>query len=107
MHLGNGASMCALRRGESVATSMGFSVLDGLVMGTRCGAIDPGVLLWLATERGMSPRAALTKHLLDGDDSFLTGNFDRPAPPVNGGPPATPSAPPPLGGPAPFDADAT
>ncbi|WP_156690201.1 Sec-independent protein translocase protein TatB [Mycobacterium sp. Marseille-P9652] len=58
--------------------------------------------------RGMSPRAALTKHLLDGDDSFLTGNFDRPAPPVNGGgPAATPSAPRPLEGPAPFDADAT
>jgi sec-independent protein translocase protein TatB len=59
--------------------------------------------------RGMTPRAALTKHLLDGDDSFLTGNFDRP---VNGAP-AQPAAPPPAkpenhtGGPAPFDADAT
>jgi sec-independent protein translocase protein TatB len=60
--------------------------------------------------RGMSPRAALTKHLLDGDDSFLTGNFDGP---VNGAPPqpAEPAQPvqPPrhTGGPAPFDADAT
>ena len=60
--------------------------------------------------RGMTPRAALTKHLLDGDDSFLTGNFDRP---VNGTPPKPlqPSPPaqpePPTGGPAPFDADAT
>ncbi|OBG98268.1 twin arginine-targeting protein translocase TatB [Mycobacterium sp. E3251] len=55
--------------------------------------------------RGMTPRAALTKHLLDGDDSFLTGNFDRPA---NGHPPAPPvPAPRPVEGPAPFDADAT
>ncbi len=59
--------------------------------------------------RGMTPRAALTKHLLDGDDSFLTGNFDRPVPPVNGNPPA-PSAPAVEAerhGPAPFDSDAT
>lgn len=46
-HLGNGASLCAARQGRSLATSMGFSALDGLVMGTRCGAIDPGVLLFL------------------------------------------------------------
>jgi acetate kinase len=46
-HLGNGASLCALRNGRSTATTMGFSALDGLVMGTRCGAIDPGVLLHL------------------------------------------------------------
>jgi acetate kinase len=46
-HLGNGASMCALRGGHSVATTMGFSTLDGLPMGTRCGAIDPGALLYL------------------------------------------------------------
>jgi xylulose-5-phosphate/fructose-6-phosphate phosphoketolase len=57
LHLGNGASMCALSGGRSVATTMGFSVLDGLVMGTRCGAIDPGAVLWLASERGLSPRA--------------------------------------------------
>jgi acetate kinase len=57
MHLGNGASMCALSAGRSVATTMGFSVLDGLVMGTRCGALDPGVVLWLAGERGLAPRA--------------------------------------------------
>jgi acetate kinase len=53
-HLGNGASMCALRRRQSMATTMGFSVLDGLPMGTRCGAIDPGVILYLLSERGMS-----------------------------------------------------
>ena len=46
-HLGNGASMCALLNGRSVASTMGFSVLDGLPMGTRCGQIDPGVLLYL------------------------------------------------------------
>jgi len=46
-HLGNGASMCALRAGRSVATTMSFTPLDGLPMGTRCGAIDPGVLLFL------------------------------------------------------------
>lgn len=46
-HLGNGASMCALSGGRSVATTMGFTPLDGLVMGTRCGSIDPGVLLYL------------------------------------------------------------
>ncbi|HXP92562.1 MAG TPA: acetate kinase [Candidatus Binatia bacterium] len=53
-HLGNGASMCALRNRRSVATTMGFSALDGLVMGTRPGTLDPGVLLYLL-ERGMPP----------------------------------------------------
>ena len=46
-HLGNGASLCAALRGRSCATTMGFSALDGLMMGTRCGALDPGVLLYL------------------------------------------------------------
>lgn len=46
-HLGNGASLCAMQQGRSVATTMGFSALDGLMMGTRSGAIDPGVLLYL------------------------------------------------------------
>jgi acetate kinase len=46
-HLGNGASLCALRRGRSIATTMGMTALDGLVMGTRCGALDPGVVLHL------------------------------------------------------------
>ncbi|MBC3884604.1 acetate/propionate family kinase [Undibacterium griseum] len=46
-HLGNGASACAMLQGKSVATTMGFSALDGLMMGTRCGALDPGVLLYL------------------------------------------------------------
>ena len=55
LHLGNGASMCAVDGGRSVATTMGFSTLDGLVMGTRCGSIDPGVLLYLV-EHGMDAR---------------------------------------------------
>ncbi|MDB6061216.1 MAG: acetate kinase [Verrucomicrobiaceae bacterium] len=50
-HLGNGASVCAMQNGKSVATSMGFSALDGLIMGTRCGSIDPGVLIYLLCER--------------------------------------------------------
>jgi len=49
-HLGNGASMCALRACKSVATSMGFTAADGLPMGTRCGSIDPGVILYLINE---------------------------------------------------------
>lgn len=53
-HLGSGASMCALRDGQSVASTMGFSALDGLPMGTRPGQIDPGVLLYLMQEKGMS-----------------------------------------------------
>jgi acetate kinase len=56
-HLGNGASMCALRAGKSVATTMGFTPLDGLPMGTRCGALDPGVLLYLLDEHKLDARA--------------------------------------------------
>jgi acetate kinase len=55
-HLGNGASMCAMRTRRSVATSMGFTALDGLMMGTRCGHLDPGVVLHLMTEHGMTPK---------------------------------------------------
>ena len=55
-HLGNGASLCALRDGRSVDTTMSFTALDGLVMGTRPGAIDPGVLLYLLRERGMDAK---------------------------------------------------
>jgi len=52
-HLGNGASMCAMRGRKSHATTMGFTALDGLPMGTRCGAIDPGVVLYLLSEQHM------------------------------------------------------
>ena len=61
-HLGAGASMCALRGLRSVATTMAFTALDGLPMGTRSGAIDPGVILHLMSERGMSV-AAVTELL--------------------------------------------
>lgn len=53
-HLGNGASLCAMHGGRSVDTTMGFTALDGLMMGTRCGTIDPGVVLHLQTQLGMS-----------------------------------------------------
>lgn len=53
-HLGNGASMCAIRDGKSIGSTMGFTALDGLPMGTRCGQLDPGVLLYLLTTKGMS-----------------------------------------------------
>ena len=56
-HLGNGASMCALRDGCSVATTMGFTAVDGLPMGTRSGSLDPGVLLYLMDELEMDARA--------------------------------------------------
>jgi acetate kinase len=54
-HLGSGASMCALYQGRSVDSTMGFTALDGLPMGTRPGQIDPGVLLYLLCEKGMTP----------------------------------------------------
>jgi acetate kinase len=68
-HLGNGVSMCALHGGRSVATSMGFTAVDGLPMGTRSGAVDPGVLLWLMDERGMDARAI--EHLLYHESGLL------------------------------------
>ena len=52
-HLGNGASMCAVHDGRSIASTMGFTALDGLPMGTRCGQLDPGVLLYLMAEKKM------------------------------------------------------
>lgn len=53
-HLGNGASLCAVHGGRSIASTMGFTTVDGLMMGTRSGAIDPGVLLYLMQEHGLS-----------------------------------------------------
>ena len=85
-HLGNGASLCAMRERHSIATSMGFSPLDGLMMGTRCGSLDPGVLLYLMQTRKMDAKALETllyrqsgllgvsgisadmRHLLDSSD---------------------------------------
>ncbi|SAK52758.1 acetate kinase [Caballeronia hypogeia] len=55
-HLGNGASLCALDAGKSVASTMGFTAVDGLMMGTRCGNLDPGVILYMFDELGMNAR---------------------------------------------------
>jgi acetate kinase len=57
LHLGNGASMCAIADGRSVATTMGFTAADGLPMGTRCGSLDPGVMLYMMDELQMDARA--------------------------------------------------
>jgi acetate kinase len=56
-HLGNGASLCATHDGRSIATTMGFTAVDGLVMGTRCGTIDPGVILYMMDRHGKDARA--------------------------------------------------
>lgn len=61
-HLGNGASLCAMKERRSVASTMGFSTLDGLVMGSRCGSLDAGVVLYLQQQKGMS--ADEIQHLL-------------------------------------------
>ena len=55
-HLGNGASLCAMQAGRSIATTMGFTAADGLMMGTRCGSLDPGVLIHLMDRHGMGAR---------------------------------------------------
>ncbi|MET4389664.1 acetate kinase [Bradyrhizobium sp. F1.4.3] len=68
-HLGNGASLCALHNGRSVDTTMGLTPLDGLVMGTRCGTIDPGVLLYLQQHEKMSVEDV--EHLLYHESGLL------------------------------------
>jgi acetate kinase len=68
-HLGNGASLCALHNGRSVDTTMGLTPLDGLVMGTRCGTIDPGVLLYLLQHEKMT--AEDSQHLLYHESGLL------------------------------------
>jgi acetate kinase len=68
-HLGNGASLCAVRDGRSVASTMGFTAVDGLMMGTRCGSIDPGVLIYLMNERGMDSRSL--ENLIYKDSGLL------------------------------------
>lgn len=55
-HLGNGSSICAIKDGKSIDTSMGFTPLEGLVMGTRCGDLDPAVVIYLITRCGMTPQ---------------------------------------------------
>jgi acetate kinase len=56
-HLGNGASLCAVKDGRSVASTMGFTAVEGLMMGTRCGSLDPGVILYLMRQQGMDDAA--------------------------------------------------
>jgi acetate kinase len=86
-HLGNGASLCAMRDGRSVATTMSFTALDGIPMGTRSGAIDPGVLLHLLEQEGM-PVEELSNLLykrsgllgLSGISSDMRNLLESPAP---------------------------
>ncbi|WP_217125947.1 acetate/propionate family kinase [Hydrogenophilus thiooxidans] len=68
-HLGNGASMCALHAGQSVASTMGFTALDGLMMGTRCGTIDVGVALYLLQHEKRDARAI--EHILYRESGLL------------------------------------
>jgi acetate kinase len=87
LHLGNGASMCALDNGRSVASTMGFTAVDGLMMGTRTGNLDPGVVLYLMDQRGMDVRA-IEKLLysqsgllgVSGISSDMRALLDSPAP---------------------------
>jgi acetate kinase len=72
-HLGSGASMCALAQGKSVESTMGFTALDGLPMGTRPGQIDPGVLLYLIGEKGMTPEAVQNLLYRDSGLKGLSG----------------------------------
>ncbi|WOJ88531.1 acetate/propionate family kinase [Methylocapsa polymorpha] len=72
-HLGNGASMCAIRDGQSVASSMGFTALDGLPMGTRCGQLDPGVVLYLMQEKKMSAEEIANLLYLESGLKGLSG----------------------------------
>ncbi|HCM84346.1 MAG TPA: acetate/propionate family kinase [Alphaproteobacteria bacterium] len=68
-HLGNGASLCAMQGGKSLATTMGMTAIDGLPMGTRSGAIDPGAVLYLIREQKMS--AEEVEHLLSYESGLL------------------------------------
>lgn len=68
-HLGNGASLCAVHQRQAIATTMSFTPLDGLAMGTRCGQLDPGVIFYLARERGMT--LAQIEHMLWYESGLL------------------------------------
>lgn len=69
-HLGNGCSLAAIRAGQSIDTTMGFTPLEGLMMGSRSGSIDPGLLLYLQREQGLTPQTV--EHILN-DESGLKG----------------------------------
>lgn len=68
-HLGNGASLCAVKEGRCIDSTMGFTAMDGLVMGTRCGNLDPGVVLYLLQSKGMTPEEI--QHLLYKESGLL------------------------------------
>lgn len=68
-HLGNGASLCAMKAGQSVDTTMGFTALDGLMMGTRCGTIDAGVLLYMQQQKGLTVEQV--EHTLYNESGLL------------------------------------
>ena len=70
LHLGNGASICAVERGKSVDTSMGFTPMEGLVMGSRCGDVDVGIVLYLQREAGLNTEEC---NRLLNKESGLTG----------------------------------
>jgi acetate kinase len=72
-HLGSGASMCAMADGRSVESTMGFTALDGLPMGTRPGQLDPGVVLYLIAEKGMTPAAVQDLFYRDSGLKGLSG----------------------------------
>jgi acetate kinase len=72
-HLGSGASMCALSGGRSVESTMGFTALDGLPMGTRPGQLDPGVVLYLIDQKGMTAREVTNLLYKDSGLKGLSG----------------------------------
>jgi acetate kinase len=75
-HLGAGASLCAVRDGRSVDTTMGFTPLEGLVMATRSGSVDPGLVLWLAEHERLAPREIATALEKDSGMLALAGTAD-------------------------------
>ncbi len=77
LHLGNGSSMCAMTGGRSVASTMGFTAVDGLPMGTRCGNLDPGVVLYLMDELGMDARAIEKSDLPAVGPARRVGHLER------------------------------
>lgn len=78
-HLGAGASLCAARGGRSVDTTMGFTPLEGLVMATRSGSVDPGLVLWLLTEAGLTPAEVNDGLVHDSGIAGLAGTPDMKA----------------------------
>lgn len=68
-HLGNGASLCALLNGKSIDTTMGLTALDGVPMGTRCGSLDPGAVIYMIRNLGLSPDK--TEHILYNESGLL------------------------------------